>query len=35
MKRDADYNDVILGDRSKATKKNFSWDITSFEIERG
>jgi len=34
MKNDSDYNDVILGN-TKSFKKDLTWDITSFEIERG
>ena len=35
MINDSDYNDVILGDCNKVTKKDLSWDIIAFEIERG
>lgn len=34
MKNYSDYNDVIIGN-AKSFKKDLSWDITSFEIERG
>jgi len=34
MKNDLIFDDVILGN-TKSSKKDLSWDITSFEIERG
>lgn len=35
MKKDSDYNDVIIGN-SRSFKKDLNfWDITCFEIERG
>ena len=32
---DLNFDDVILGDSNKATKKGSNLDISFFEIERG